>query len=420
MGQLSKFYRDTLKLSGGSALSQFITLISAPLLYRIFSSEAYGVLATLLAVSAILMTISTAQFVQAIMIEKKEENVLSIVIINTGLNLIFFIIIVCCTLVFKSQITELFGLKHPKFLYFLPFFVLHSSQTQIFTVWANREGHYSAIATSLLMSTFISAMVSAILGLLDGSTVNLLFGAMSGQLVSMIYLLYIMLNRTESSLGLPNIECVRNLIVNHKDLMFYHLPSDLLNKFTNQGPVFLISNQFGPTVVGYYALSVRMLGLPMLLIGNPVGQTFYQKATKAFNNGLDFNDLFVKILTRLLIVAVTFYLFVAFLGDRFFKFVFGTEWLPSAEIAGIMVFYFSAKLVVSPLSITFIVVNRFKENLLWNIYLCLSILILFWYSKSFDITYLEFIEYYTVNYLILYGIWTLRCYHFSDLHTRIN
>ena len=190
------------------------------------------------------------------------------------------------------------------------------------SIWLNRQGYYSIIAKGLVISTVFSVTISALLGFHKGTIINLLFGSISGQIISAIYLLNFMKSRINFKLQRFDINVVFKLLKSHRDLMVFHLPSDMLNKLTNQAPVFILSNQFGPTIVGYYSLSARMLGLPILLLGNPMSQIFYQKAMEAVNQGLDYSKTFNKVFFQLLLAAVSFYICINLFGEKLFVLAF--------------------------------------------------------------------------------------------------
>ena len=83
----------------------------------------------------------------------------------------------------------------------------------------------------------------------------------------------------------------------------------------------------------------------------------------------------------------------------------------------VLILFFCAKLVVSPLTLSFVISGNFKENLLWNIVLFFTLIALMMYSDVYNLSYLELLKFYSINYLILYVIWLFRCHSFSKRNT---
>ena len=68
------------------------------------------------------------------------------------------------------------------------------------------------------------------------------------------------------------------LVKKYKDIPLFSTLISLLNTISNQLPIFLLTRFFGFASAGLYGLSHRVVAAPMGLIGQSVGEVFYQKA----------------------------------------------------------------------------------------------------------------------------------------------
>ncbi|MEZ4918237.1 MAG: oligosaccharide flippase family protein [Saprospiraceae bacterium] len=87
----SEFVRNATKLISGTAAAQAISLLTAPILYRIYEKEDYGTLGVYMAVAGVLGTFSTLQYGQAILLEKEDSNALQIMWLIRIANIILAI-----------------------------------------------------------------------------------------------------------------------------------------------------------------------------------------------------------------------------------------------------------------------------------------------------------------------------------------
>ena len=67
----SKFAKNVILLGSATTLSQLINLAISPVLTRVYTPDEFGYFATFLSVVAILASISTGGYTQAIMLPKK-------------------------------------------------------------------------------------------------------------------------------------------------------------------------------------------------------------------------------------------------------------------------------------------------------------------------------------------------------------
>ena len=69
----SEFSVNVFKLFTGTSIAQLIGIALAPVLYRLYEPESFGVFALFVAVSSVLGTFSTFQYVQLVLLERKND-----------------------------------------------------------------------------------------------------------------------------------------------------------------------------------------------------------------------------------------------------------------------------------------------------------------------------------------------------------
>lgn len=68
------FASDVLKLVGGTAIAQDLSVLSSPLLTRLYGPEAFGIIAIFTAITGIISVMACLRYEQAIMLPKRDEE----------------------------------------------------------------------------------------------------------------------------------------------------------------------------------------------------------------------------------------------------------------------------------------------------------------------------------------------------------
>jgi O-antigen/teichoic acid export membrane protein len=121
-----------------------------------------------------------------------------------------------------------------------------------------------------------------------------------------------------------------------------------------------------------------MLAMPSTLIGNAIGQVFFQEATKEkIETGKAIN-VFYNTIKKLLIIGIPSFGILFFLIEDLFAFVFGERWRIAGVYAQILTPFYLIRFVVSPVSIINQIYLKNKLGLYWQLgLLILQVLIVY-------------------------------------------
>ena len=104
----------------------------------------------------------------------------------------------------------------------------------------------------------------------------------------------------------------------------------LMNTVSWQLPAFLLAAFFSPVVVGFYALGMRILKLPMSLVVSAIAQVFFQRAAEAHKSG-NFATL-VQGITELLLKIIVFpVMLLTVVGPELFSLPYAKDIISSKE-----------------------------------------------------------------------------------------
>ncbi len=411
----SEYLRNIATLVSGTTLAQGFSLITAPILYRIYDKVDYGTLGVYMGLCGVIGVFSTLQYLEPILLEKDHTDAKKMMWLNRLINLVVSITLAILILFLKNPISVL--LNNPdleNWLYLIPISVFFTGQTQIFRRWANRLKEYKIMTFNTILTALLVPCVSISVGVYNNGPLGLFLGLLVSQVAPSIILAISLSRKEDLGLSFFDWDFIKLKIREHKAFPQYVLPSEFINRYTNQLPVFMLSTFTTPGTVGIYNLTVRMLGLPAQLIGGAIGEVFKQKATEDYNRTGQFREIFVKTFKNLSLFTIVPIIIILLWAPSLFAFLFGLEWRQSGEFARILVWLYMAKLIVSPLSYSFFLKKKLRQDLIWHIWMLISNTFIFYITFTFfAIDEESVLTIFSINYIIIYIIYIYNSYNFS-------
>mgnify|MGYP001459084210 CR=1 FL=1 len=80
-----------------------------------------------------------------------------------------------------------------------------------------------------------------------------------------------------------NLNVMAKLLNRFKKFPMVNMPMALVNTFSMQLPVFILSTYFNAEVIGFYMMANRILMTPIQLISRAIGRVYYKEASDAFS-----------------------------------------------------------------------------------------------------------------------------------------
>lgn len=187
------------------------------------------------------------------------------------------------------------------------------------------------------------------------------------------------------------------------------LPADVINTVAGQLPILIIATRFGADVAGLLAMTVKVLGAPIGLLGRAVLDVFKRHASTAFRARGECRAEYLRTFKVLGLASIVFSCVMFFISESLFAFVFGENWRVSGTIAVWMLPLFAMRFMASPLSYMVYIVGKQHVDLIWQVVL----LILTVFSLSLLHPYSLSLQIYSIGYGLLYVIYLFMSYHFS-------
>lgn len=343
--------RNVLKLAGGTAGSQVITVVAAPILTRLYGPESFGVLATFASILALLNVVSSLRYELAIAVPEDDDEAIALV-------WLCFVLVAISTALTAMGVAllgnQLVGWLHQPvlkpLLWLLPVGVLLTGVYQPLSYWAIRRKQFGLLAqTKFRQSIFgvVTNLAAAPLG-----TIGLLLGQIVSQSAGFVAILgesLKVLLRGSKIAPAVLFKTLRRYV----HFGIYSSPSGLINVIGNQVPNLIFASSFGAAQLGQLALAQRLLLLPAGLIGASVGQVFLSKAADRYRAG-SLQVLMSQAIKRLLAYGLIMSLSISLLIAPIVPFLFGPEWNSTRWIIPLLTPLFLGQIAISPVSMSFI------------------------------------------------------------------
>ncbi len=334
----STFAINVIKLITGTALGQTIIVLASPLLTRIYSPDAFGLLAVYVSIVSILSVIISLRYESAIVLPKDDRKAQDLALLSMGIAFGFSLLLFLISSIFNKQLTELIG--YPEFslyLYLIPLSTFFYGSFQTLSYYMTREQRFNQLALSNTLKGIGTAGAQISWGvILQPGAFGLILGQIAGNGFASLYLIYSSFRLLMSRIT-PNIwRNLKVVLFEYKLFPLFTSSTTFINAISQNMPALLLALFFSPAVAGFYAVAARVMMVPIGLIGNSVRQVYYQRASELFNQGKSIYPLYKKMTMNLALIGILPACIVLILGENIFRFVLGSSWGEAGVYASII------------------------------------------------------------------------------------
>ncbi|MNZ66901.1 colanic acid exporter [compost metagenome] len=326
-------------MATGAAGAQAITIGFTPIITRMYSPEAIGVLGTFTATLAAISPLATLSYPNAIVLPKEDHEALALVKLSIAAALIASLITAIALIIFKEPIIKTAELQQAEpFLLLIPAAMLLSAAFSTANQWMIRRKLYKINAKiSVIQATLIN-IAKVTVGAVAPLAANLVIITIAGNAIHTA-MLYTGIKRAgratsrESKKQETTRTRLKTAAWKYRDFLFYRTPEIALSEASQSLPIILLTAFFGTAAAGHYVLGRMVLSAPSALIGRAVGDVIYPRIAETYNNRETITRLVARSTSTLLIIGIIPFGTIFAFGPWLFTFVFGDDWLMAGEYA---------------------------------------------------------------------------------------
>ncbi|MEM9732242.1 MAG: oligosaccharide flippase family protein [Pseudomonadota bacterium] len=400
----SKYWKNIGLLSGTQGLSMAVPIAAAPILGRLYSPSEYAFLALYMSFSGLLGASTTLQMHQSIIAEKRHENIPALIsmVLITGLGvsaLSFLLAIVLWKQVFAGTDFAEFG---PWFL-LLAFSTAGTTISSITINFAHRLDKYSFLAVFQFVTVLLTTLLSIVFGLLGFSTHGLMLSYMITQVV-LVATMMVYGFKIGAFAGLSFGAQSFNVYKRHKDFAFFTFPSEFINTFAGNVPLYALSYIGAITPLGAFNRAAFFSSVPLKLVGLAVAPVFRRRVRDDLAREGSCRRIYIQTLIFLAAIALPFSAIVYVFGPAIFAFILGEDWRIAGEIASIIAPMACAQTLAAPLSAVYQINEGQRSYFKFiAIGLCVSLSTTF-FNVTSGFSYEVIILVYSACYTILHAL----------------
>lgn len=399
------FLKNVLWIAGGTAAAQAITILSTPIITRLYTPADFGIFTVFAAFIGIVGQLSTMRYSVTIPLADSEdlaENILKLCFLITFL---FSLLLWFITLLFGDYFTAKTSIPQAKpYLWLLPLCVLGAGLYEALSSWAQRQKYFKVIARTSLSQGISSAGIKIVLGWIGIKPFGLLLGLFASQVAGSGSLLIKLVKEKPYFFHKYSWQGIKVAAKRYSSFPLYQSWSRLLLALGAQLPVILMASFFGVKAAGLFGLAHSMINMPMNLIGASVARVYYAEIAQYGKERPDkILRLSWSIIKKLFLIGIIPMGIIIIAAPWLFSLVFGDAWHDAGIYARLLAIIILTRFVSSPIAHCFDVLEMQGTQLFLNIVRVLLIIIIFAACKSLEVSPFGTINTYSISISLYYA-----------------
>lgn len=345
----SGFVRSVAMLSGGTALGHMVTLAASPLLTRLYTPTEVGALGVFLAVAGVASVAVSLGYERAIVAADDESDAAAL--LTSSIVIALPLSAVAGLLLNGLIVGGYTGFKQlpPASALLLAPVVAATAAFFALRYWFIRREEYGVISRVTFTQNVARAISQVGLGAMNFGWAGLLGGELAGRAVGMLPMTRMAI--AEWKRVPQTVSGLRRVLRKYHRFPQYALPSAILDSVAISAPLPLVASAYGADASGQFALVLRVLAIPLVLLGRSVADAFFGRiAAYARDRPQLVRRFFYRTALSLLLIGIVPAVGVAVFGPALFTTLFGARWHTAGLLARVLAPWALATFVVSPVS----------------------------------------------------------------------
>lgn len=409
MNSKNNYLRQVLFLISGSLLGQIVTLIFMPFLTRLYTPDAFGKLGLILAMVSVVSPGVAGRFDAAIVIVKSNIEKKNLIVISVWM--VFVVTITSC-------LVQIIVIKYYNNSYIIENIYFHiiafsallfvTGIIEILKSVANSTENYKIIGGIAIIQNMVIGFSSIGFAFSGMDGIGLIISNIFGGIFSLLLLCRLMTipENIDWKINAEKIQIAKK----YKDFPYFNAPSSILNGLMSGLPIFFIANYFGESIVGQYALLLKVGVAPLSVIGEAVSRVNFKKISNQINSNINPIPLFIKTTIALVVISIVPGFILILVAPELFTFLFGDKWKFAGELLIILMPALMLQFIVSSLSMSFVAAGHLRLLAAWQLFSFLTTIFVFYFIAPKD-NLIDFFKIFMIKELFVYSIYYISmCY----------
>ena len=329
--KMSSNKKNIAKISSGTILGQGISIITLPIITRLYGAEIIGVWALLTSFAMIINSISDLGLTNSIMIES-EDSVEKNYKVTSTLSALISIVMSGLISVLYFMFFDVVEINEISFFFYLVMLSFALQQIQICYTWLNRNGNYNVLMKNPVLNSGIFGVLAILLGFIGFKTHGYFVAHIFGYIVTLMN----MKRNLPPIMFTLNMKDIFFIAKKNQRFVLYQAPTNIISRFKGQLPTLLIRAFWNTEILGYYSITVKVLQIPGTLLAKAIGRVFFQMTSKMKREGKDIGYFVLINLMRSMKIAIIPMILLMAFGDVVAVVFLGSEWIIAGDFVRIL------------------------------------------------------------------------------------
>lgn len=394
-------------VGAATALSQIAAIAVTPLLARLYTVEAFGQFAAIVAYCNIAASLVLFGLNDAILSADDEES--AECLLGAGLKIAVVSMIPVAGI--SAFIIDMgyFGLDSVSLgaLFYVILFLLVLAFSSLFQASLARRLSFRALALGYVAVGWVRALSQLLLGAAGVSShLGLVIGELLARMVACRVMVGEIFSNGRTVILIPRSKWIP-VVRRYRHFPLQRMPSTVLSAVAVGMPVLMVASMFGAEQGGQFSLMLTMLMGPVAIVQRAVGDPFAAHFGHRFRQDLSDGKRFaVRAGVLALIGGALVGLALWSYGEFLFVLIFGGKWQPAGQMAELCALWVGFMLPVAALSQIIIVTHRPGLKLIFDTCFIAGLIMLQLYypSGSADNDVFEFVGFLSLVCATAYAI----------------
>lgn len=356
-----KFFRNVAALLSGKVLEAIVGFGSMPIIARIFTPEVYGVAASIIATTTMLMPLATLSYERGIILTKSSDEEIALTRIVFFSSLCLSILLLFFLWINKS--VSLFTIKPElnAWLWVVSIYVILRAILLSLEQMMIKRDEFNWLATTGVVNVTVTALIKLIWGVLHGSFVVIFVIAYTVGLLAKICMCTLKIKdlkkKMKTHLG-PKV--LASVAKDFSEFPKFQMIGSLFRAAANNLPVILFVSIYSPAVAGVYAMTLRLSRRPLEMFLNSYRTVFLKQSADLQDDITSLRALFLKHTITIAIVGGILFLVLFWLSPKLIPWLLGSKWMDVGGYLQIIMPWLFSLLLSLPSVSVFVVIRKQK------------------------------------------------------------
>jgi O-antigen/teichoic acid export membrane protein len=409
-------WSGVVSLGLGTIVAQSINVLIQPILTRLITPEELGIYTFVISMASLIIPVAALKLEMLIVVEgnnEKAELLTDVSIVTAFLtSILYTIFILLMPFIGNNSFAEI-----GYYSISIPLLVLTNSIRFTFISYNNREKKYSLISKISVLRELTKGIIQVFSGIFGGGVFGQVLGYGISPLLGLRLQAKNYLYRFKRRDRLT-IDKFISILKNNRNHIKYLVPAQLINSFSYALITISVISLFSSTEAGYYAITLNVLGLPLVLITNNVSKVFLQKLGEDYRKGNPVWRTYISIVKLMGVFSILGFSVLFIIAPNITAFVFGEEYIESGKYISILSFMYAFRFVAASLVGSYVVFNKQFMDTIFQTLLVFSGIIIYFLTDIYSLSIYNYFEMISIVYGIIYFIIIINIGYMCYFHNK--